>query len=379
MMSIFEIVLWGSFLCVFYAYIGYPILLLAISKMYRQIEPEDLSAEPSLSIIIPMHNEEKFIKNKMENIFSQDYPSENIELIIVSDASTDSSESIVEEYTQKENVVLLKSKERKGKANALNLGLVEAKGEVIVFTDASIELNRDSLRKIVKRFGDERIGCISGEDHIPETGGEGAYGRYELSLRNLESKVSSIVGASGSFYAQRKKICQPFVEGMAPDFLSVLNTVEQGYRAVTEPEAIGVMGSVKSSQDEFQRKVRTLLRGMTTMFYKKQLLNPLKYGFFAFELFSHKIMRWLVPFFLLGILIGNIGLLNIGFYQFTFLLQILFYLVALLAAFHIAKFDEKLFGKIPLYFLNVNIAIFVAWVKYFSGVRQEIWAPSKRA
>ena len=171
--------------------------------------------------------------------------------------------------------------ERKGKAGALNRALLEACNEIVVFSDASIILEPNALKKIVNRFRSENIGCISGEDYIPGGGGEGAYGRYELFLRNLESSVGSIVGASGCFYAQRRSLCEPFKEGMAPDFLSVLKTVEKGYRAVTEPMARGVMESVSKSKQEFDRKVRTLLRGMTTLMAFKHLINPLQYGVFG--------------------------------------------------------------------------------------------------
>ena len=130
----------------------------------------------------------------------------------------------------------------------MNLGLQKAQNEIVIFSDASIILKPDALKKIVGKFIDPRIGCISGEDHIPGGGGEGAYGKYELALRNLENRAGSIVGASGCFYAQRRALCEPFREGMAPDFFSVLETVEKGYRAVTEPEATGVMKSVSDPQ-----------------------------------------------------------------------------------------------------------------------------------
>ncbi|MCK4587537.1 MAG: glycosyltransferase family 2 protein, partial [Gammaproteobacteria bacterium] len=373
-----ELIFWVSLAGVAYAYVGYPLVLFIIGKCVKRPPNIDTVVTPSISILIPAHNEERVIKEKLENVLALEYPEDKIEILIISDGSTDATESIVEAYEQTGKVKLFRSTERKGKANALNIGLSNATGDVLVFMDASMELKNNALIEITRRFNDPAIGCISGEDFIPESGGEGAYGRYELWLRNLESRISSIVGASGSFYAQRREICVPFVEGLAPDFLSVLNTVEKGYRAITEPAAIGTMASVKNAQDEFQRKVRTLLRGMTTLFYKKQLLNPFLFGFFVFELISHKLMRWMVPFFLIAILVTNIYLLDQALYKIIFVLQAVFYLFAILAGLKLVGLNNTLIGKIPLYFVNVNLAIIAAWFKYFIGVRQEIWTPSNR-
>lgn len=190
--------------------------------------------------------------------------------------------------------------------------------------------------------------------------------------------MGSIVGASGSFYAQRKELCAPFIEGMAPDFLSVLCTVEHGFRAITEPRAVGTMSSAKSSKQEFQRKVRTLVRGLAAIFYKKQLMNPFKFGVFSFILLSHKLARWSVPFFLMLLLLSNMLLVGESFYLAFFILQCLFYVVAVIAGYASAAVARTVVGKVALYFSMANIAILIAWIKYFSGFRQEVWEPTKR-
>jgi cellulose synthase/poly-beta-1,6-N-acetylglucosamine synthase-like glycosyltransferase len=268
--------------------------------------------------------------------------------------------------------------ERRGKAAGLNAGLQHATNEILVFSDASIALEPDSLRKIVQRFGDPEIGCVSGEDRIAGSGGEAWYGRYELMLRRLESEVGSIVGASGSFYAQRRSLCAPFVEGLAPDFLSVLRTVEQGARAISDPDAVGAMTSVKDPRDEFERKVRTLLRGITTLFEHAHLLNPFRYGLFSFALWSHKVMRWLAPCFLVLALVTPIALLPSPWYSAILAVQVAFYLAALAALAQWGRIDRTLFGKIALYFSTVNAAVLAAWYRYGRGVRQELWTPSRR-
>ncbi len=268
--------------------------------------------------------------------------------------------------------------ERGGKARALNHGLKHATGEVVCFSDASIVLDRDALATLVANFRDPAIGCASGEDVIAGGGGEGLYGRYELALRRLESKVHSIVGASGSFYAQRRSLCGEFPEGMAPDFLSVLNTVEQGYRAISDSGARGSMTSLSSSQAEFQRKVRTILRGISTLFLKWRLLNPLRFGVFALELISHKLMRWCVPFFLIVLFVSNLFLLDQAAYVVFLIGQIVFYALAMLSWLGVPLVEKSLAGRIAAYFTIVNVATLVAWWKYASGVRQEIWNPTRR-
>ena len=373
-----EFIFWLSFTGVVYAYFGYPIALWLLGKLKTKEKIfSDGDFTPSVSIIIPAHNEERVIAEKLQNTFQLEYPGESIELIIVSDGSTDQTANIAQQANGPIDIRFFELKERGGKAAALNLGLEKSDSEIIVFSDSSIMLDKEAIRNIVKPFQDKCIGCVSGEDHIREGSGEGAYGKYELFLRNQESKVYSIVGASGSFYAQRKSLVAPFIEGVAPDFLSVLNVAEQGYRSVTEPSAFGEMESVKSVQGEFQRKIRTFIRGMSALFLKKNLMNPFRYGIFSFLLISHKLIRWLVPFFLMLLFLSNAFILDGVFYFTVMFSQVTFYILALLTYMN-DNLSNKLYGKIPLYFSIVNIAIFIAWFKYIMGVRQEIWDPSNR-
>jgi len=371
-------IFWISLFIVFYAYFGYPIVLALIGKLVRKpVKRPHGDYTPKISVLIPVYNEENVIREKVENTLKLNYPTSEIEVLFISDGSDDRTNEIIDSY-QSDFIRLIPLNERKGKANALNVGLKESKNDIIIFSDASILLDKNSIKEIVQPFYDAAIGCVTGEDHIKDSGGEGAYGRYELWLRNLESKVHSIVGASGSFYAQRKHLCEQFGGGLAPDFLSVLNTVEKGYRAVAEPRAFGFMTSVQSTADEFNRKIRTLIRGISVLFYKKSLLNITHYGTFSFCLISHKLIRWLVPFFLISLYISNIYAATTIFYSVFLILQSVFYFLAILAYFNVAGLGEILFGKIALYFTMVNVSIFIAWKRYWSGVRQEIWDPSKR-
>ncbi|HFD31633.1 MAG TPA: glycosyltransferase family 2 protein [Gammaproteobacteria bacterium] len=375
-----EIIFWLSLLGIIYAYFGYPVALAIWAHLKAM--PVNRAVDnfyPEISIIIPAYNEEAVIEKKIENTLSLAYPKDKMELIVVSDGSSDDTNKIVGALAGKYGFNFIEVNKRQGKANAVNAGLSAATADIIIFSDSSIMLDSKALEEIVKGFFDKKVGLISGEDHIPDdNGGEGLYGQYELFLRNQESKTGSIVGASGSFYAQRKDLCLPFMEGLAPDFLSVLNTVEKGYRAITEPRAFGIMSALKSTKDEFHRKTRTLIRGMTTLWYKRKLMNPVKYKGFAFVLISHKLMRWLVPFFMLFVFVANIFLLHSLFYLTIFIIQIIFYAAAVFAWKEIINMNEKIYGKIPLYFCSVNYAIFYSWFKYILGARQEIWEPTKR-
>jgi glycosyltransferase involved in cell wall biosynthesis len=234
------VLFWLSFGGVAYAYFGYPLLLM----VWGGLRPSPIRTRnaplPAISIILPVHNEASQLGERIDELLRLHYPSERLELVIVSDGSTDGTVGIAEAYARRDHrvrVVVLG--ERQGKGGAINAGLATASHDIVVFIDAGISLETHSVEALVRPFADPRVGSVSGEDHIAGGGGEGLYGRYELFLRQRESMINSIVGASGSFYAQRKGLCPTFREGFAPDFLAVLHAVDHGYRAVTEPRARG--------------------------------------------------------------------------------------------------------------------------------------------
>ncbi len=368
---------WLSVVGILYPYLGYPVVLSLLGRVVSRRRAAGSGRLPSVTMIVPVHNEAARIDRKVWNTASLRYPADRLQVLFVSDGSTDETASIFERC-RTPAMRLLELPGRGGKAAALNAALEHALNDILVFSDASIELEPDALENIVQPFQDARVGCVSGEDRIAESGGEGLYGRYELWLRRLESNVHSIVGASGSFYAQRRVLCAPFPEGMAPDFLSVLRTVEQGYRAVSEPTAIGAMSSLTDTKQEFERKVRTLIRGISALFAHAHLLNPLRFGRFAFALWSHKVLRWTVPFFLIGALLAPLGLLESPFYASMLAAQALFYVSAVAALIQWAGVHRSLPGRIALYFATVNLAILAAWLRYARGVRQELWTPTAR-
>lgn len=376
-----EVMFWLCAALTFYVYVGYPALLWLLGRrLSRQAAGTTGTADaPTVSMIIPAHNEQDTIGAKIRNCQALVYPADRLEVVFVSDGSTDGTPDLIRAALS-DRITLLELPSRSGKAAALNAGLARARGDIVLFTDASIQLEDVAVQNLVRPFADPGIGCVSGEDWIEGGGGEGLYGRYELFMRRQESAIGSIVGASGSLYAQRRVLCDSFPPNLAPDFFSVLKTVDAGYRAISEPTARGRMTALANASDEFNRKVRTLLRGMTTMAAYKHLLNPWRHGVFAFALLSHKIGRWLVPVFIVGALLASAYLARTSmFYAVLVALQVAVYLAALVGwAAPAGWFGSTMPVRVAVYFVSSNAAVLVAYLKYVAGTRQEIWAPSNR-
>jgi len=374
-----ELIFLGAAFLIGYAYIGYPITLGLLASLRSRPPFSTGAALPTVSLIVPVHNELANIEAKIANNASLEYPSERLEVIYVSDGSTDGTDEYLAAHAGSRARVL-RLPTRSGKGAALNAALAAAKNEIVVFTDASILLAPDALRHLVRPFQAADIGCVSGEDRIAgSAGGEAIYGRYELMLRRYEGRLGSIVGASGSFYAQRRALCAPFLPNLAPDFLSVLRTVEQGFRAVSEPTASGTMPAVRRTSDEFQRKVRTLLRGITTLVEFAHLLNPVKYGVFSLELLAHKGLRWSVPFLMLSCVAANVVLAaRSPVYAAVLVIHLAFYATAVVGLAGPAALRRSLPARVAAYLIVSNAAVLVAWWKYVTGIRQEVWSPSQR-
>ncbi len=369
-----------SVLLIFHAYFGYPISLMIIG-MLRNKKVAKKEFTPPLSLIITVFNEEKRITEKLENSLKLDYPREKLQIIIASDGSTDNTNEIVRSYKQ-QGIELLEVINRGGKENAQKEAVQHATGEIIVFSDVATIIEPHGLKTISSNFADSTVGCVSSVDKVlgkdGKPCGEGAYVRYEMWLRKLESGVSSLVGLSGSFFAARKEVCQDFSGDMQSDFRTVLNSMRMGLRGISDPETIGFYPDVADNKKEFHRKVRTVLRGQTVFFRNLEFLNFFRYGLFTYQYFCHKLLRWLVPFFLISALITN-WIIAFGSFIFTLILCLHCAFYAL-AAIGMTKrtIAEKTIIKIPLYFLTVNAAILVAWFRYFSGSRLVMWTPSQR-
>jgi len=373
-----EALFWISLAAVIYPYAIYPALLVAWNRLTGRRAPlPDLTHRPSVSVVLPVHNEARRIEAKVRNLLELDYPDDRLQLIVVGDGCTDDT---LERAARAggSRVAVRPLPNRAGKAAALNAGLELATGEIMVFTDAGILLDRGALASLVGHFAQAEIGCVSGEDYVEGGGSEGMYGRMELFVRREEARLHSIAGASGCFYGMRRALCRPFRPGMAPDFLSVLDTVRSGHRAVCEPAARGAMTATSSQSAEFSRKARTFLRGLTALFGNAALLNPLRCPAFAFILWSHKLMRWLGPVSLVLCLLSAFALKDHTLYAFMLYAQVVFYGMALAALAWPDAVGRIGVARISGFFLLVNAAAGQALLQWLTGVRQEIWEPTRR-
>ena len=375
-----EAVFWMSVGVVIYAYFGYPLLLLVLSKVVkRTVKVQDIT--PRVTIIIPNYNEKKRIAQKLDNMLAVDYPRELMEIIVASDCSTDGSDDIVRSYADR-GVKLVRQNERRGKHYVQGLALQEATADIIVFTDASILLPEDAIRKIVRNFADPTIGCVSSTDRILAEDGtvntEGVYIRYDMLLRKLESVVGSSTGMSGSFYAARKVLCEDWIPNMSNDFYIPIRAVMGGYRAILDQEVFGYYRLVGSYKHEFIRKVRTIVHGLQVLFHYADIMNVFRYPFYSVEIISHKLGRWVVPFFMLWAFVTNIFLAGQSlFYYITMIAQAAFYVIAILA-FIAPGFKSIMPVRIVYFFTMANASILWAWVRYLGGEMYESWEPSKR-
>lgn len=370
---------WASISLIVYTYLGYPLMLMVLSRFRSRTVEAGKDYLPHVTLIVTVFNEEQRLQKKIANTLELDYPRDKLEIIFASDASTDTTDDIIRSYGGK-GIKLVRSPYRGGKENAQKCAIEQAKGEIIVFSDVATMLGKDGIRNIVSNFADQSVGCVSSEDRFinPDgtISGEGAYVRYEMWLRSLESRVNSVVGLSGSFFAARKGICKNWPTNIPSDFNTLLNTIRAGYRGISDPHSVGVYNNIKDEKKEFDRKVRTITRGISALFADTSLMNPAAYGMFSWQLISHKLMRWLVPWLLITALFSNAYL---AFFKrrcaLLLMMQAIFYLSAYLGS---RPPHKSYLLKIPFYFIQVNRAIAVAWLRYLKGERFVTWIPSSR-
>jgi glycosyltransferase involved in cell wall biosynthesis len=374
------IAFWACVAFVIYAYAGYAVCLAVVARIHgtRPVRKDDVT--PRVSFIIAAHNEAKRIVAKIENTLAQDYPKDRFEIIVTSDCSTDGTDDLVRGYASR-GVRLVRATERLGKENAQRHAIEAASGDVLVFSDAATRLDPDGVRNIVKSFADPSVGCVSSVDRmLDSTGqptGEGGYVRYEMKLRSLESTVGSLVGLSGSFFAARREVCRPWRTDVPSDFTTVLNAVSQGYRGVSDSDAIGYYPDLADASKEYARKVRTVVRGVSGLLKHADLLNPFKHGMFAWQLFSHKLCRWLVPFAMMAALVLNLVLaVSHVMYRPLAVLHVGGYVLALLAL----KWPTSPLRPLrPIgYLVLANASIVSAWVRLVRGQQYVLWTPSER-
>lgn len=376
-----ELVFWLLAVATAYSYFIYVILLQVLPKRRTYAALDGDADLPKVSLIITAYNESSRISEKLQNSLALDYPRELLEIIVASDCSEDGTDGIVENFAPG-RVRLVRADERKGKEYAQYCAIQQAAGEILVFSDVATSISPEAIHSLVDYFRDPQIGAVSSEDHfVSQDGtvvGEGAYVRYEMWLRRLESDCAGLVGLSGSFFAARASVCQQWDIYSPSDFNTALNCVKQDLIAVTAPDVQGHYKDIVEAKREYQRKVRTVLRGMTALLRHPEVLSYRRFGLFSLQLWSHKIMRWAVPWLLVALLVVSFLLWNHGpVYRFALFAQLGFYTVGLLGAM-IPSLRE--FGPVRMiyFFLLVNIALAEALIKLIKGDRIYVWKPSQR-
>ncbi len=375
-----------------YAYVGYPLALWIASALRRRGPGVPTIADwhatgewPSVSITLPVHNEERVVARTLDAILALEYPKDRLHVLVVSDASTDRTDEIVRGYADR-GVELVRLPERSGKSAAENAARRHLRGELVVNTDASVRLDPSALKRLVVAFADPTVGIASGRDvSVANPGdlvnvGESRYVGYEMWVRDLETHLGGIVGASGCFYASRTPLHMEIVpEAQSRDFAASLAAREQGFRSVAIHAAVCYVPRTSSIRREYHRKVRTMTRGLETLFFKRRLLNPLRYGFFAWKLLSHKLARWLVPW---ALVIGAAGLGGLAT-AFAWAQFAAAGLVALVATGLLAWWwpsDARMpraIGLAAYVFWGVAAGIH-AWLKALRGDLDPIWEPTRR-
>lgn len=379
-----------SLFSILYAYIGYPIALLLFKNMVQK--KSGAGSEPkTFSIIIAARNEKDNIRKKLDDTLSLEWSdgksvgevligSNELEVIVADDASDDGTSEIVEEYSSR-GIKLSKSQVRGGKEVAQKFAVDNSKGEIIIFTDTKVSLSRDILIKAKGYFQDSGIGALSSvdrvEDHSGESG-EGAYVKYEMWVRQLESEVNSLVGLSGSCFLVRREVALGMSDKLASDFYSATECVRLGMRSLLANDIVGTYKAVTDSNREFERKVRTVLRGMGAVVAQPEVFDAPTYKFFTFQVISHKIYRWLVPwFFVLLYLVTLILKSSSCFWGLVFWGQTFVLGAAVLGYF---KPDTRKYFlvRLPFFFVLSNAAILVASTRLLSGETITVWNPSNK-
>ncbi|MGI9628545.1 MAG: glycosyltransferase [Longimicrobiales bacterium] len=370
-----------------YALVGYPLVLrlLRACGVRRESVLSSQGGWPSITITVPAYNEEAQIADTIESLLGVEYPGER-QILIVSDASSDSTDDIVRGF-QGRGVEFVRMAERTGKTELENQVASMARGEIVVNTDASIRLDPFAAVRLVECFEDDRVGVATGRDiskgasdHDANVG-EAGYVGMEMGLRDLESDVNGLIGASGSLYAIRRDLHDyRLAGGLSRDFAAALVARINGFVTVSVPTALCTVPRATSIQREYRRKVRTVTRGMSTLWHFKVLLNPLRYGLFAWMLWSHKVARWSIPVLGLGLLVG-LALQVPGSPVALLFTSIALVGLAVGGSAWVASAKGRELPKwlsLMAYGLASNVAVLHAWPRALLGQRQAIWEPTRR-
>lgn len=378
-----EWIFWILLLLGVYPYVLYPVAVRALGHiLHRKVDAAD-DFLPRVTVLTAAFNEAAHIEATVRNKLQQDYPAELLDIIVVSDESSDGTDEIVRRIAAEDpRVRLIRQVPRQGKTSGLNLAMPEARGEIVVFADANSIYRPDTLRRLLRNFADPRVGYVTGKMvYVNPDGslvGDGcsAFMRYENALRAAETQVGSVVGVDGGVDAVRRVLYKPMRADQLPDFVLPLTVVEQGYRVVFEPEANLTEDTLTTEGSEYRMRVRVALRALWALWDKRALLNPFRFGLFAWQLWSHKVLRYLSFLPLAGAMAINWLLLSTGhIYVLAAAGQIVFLLFTAAALIGPRAVGQSSLGRYCFYFALLNWASAVAFTRFLRGQKQVLWQP----
>jgi cellulose synthase/poly-beta-1,6-N-acetylglucosamine synthase-like glycosyltransferase len=374
------VVFWASVGAMAYVYVGYPLLLFLVSRVVtRKVAKAPVT--PTVTMIIAAYNEEAVIAKKLDNSLALDYPADKLDILVASDGSKDATNRIVREYEARHpGRVTLLDNPRAGKTAGQNRAAEVARGEILVFSDASTMYDANAVRAMAANYADPAVGSVGGDVRYVRDGeeatskGRQAYWNYEASIRRWESQIFTVIGATGCIYSMRKSLYTHLDPAAISDFVQPARALLKGYRSVVEDDAIcWEVAESKQMGDELSRRARVVNRGLRGVSYMPEALNPVRHPFLLFQLISHRLLRWGIPFFLIAAFVANAFLLDAWFYRLTFAAQVAFYGAALagLVLDRVGIRPKGLF--VPLYFCLVNLAPLIAVWSLLKGEKKIVW------
>ncbi len=393
-MKSLEITFWLSLIIVFYTYLGYGIVLYLLVKMKELFSEQKAKALPEkenlpeVTLFITAFNEEAVVKDKMDNCRALDYPNDKLKIVWVTDGSNDNTNYLLKAYSE---VTVLFQPERQGKTAALNRGMRFISSPIVIFTDANTMINREAIMEIASEFSDSKAGCVAGEKRIATKekdaavgGGEGIYWKYESTLKALDSRLYSAVGAAGELFAIRKELFEEMErDTLLDDFILSLRIAQKGYKIAYCDKAYAIESASASMNEEEKRKVRIAAGGLQSIWRLRSLLNVFRYGTLSFQYISHRVLRWsLTPVLLFLMLPLNIILvseMSTDIYVILLFLQVLFYVLGLWGYYLSTKQIKNKILFIPYYFLFMNVNVFKGFIYLKNKNINGIWEKAKRS
>jgi cellulose synthase/poly-beta-1,6-N-acetylglucosamine synthase-like glycosyltransferase len=386
-MRIVTVIFLMSSLALLHTYVLYPVVLWVIRKslnlpLVNFVTPPKIVGDaseswPAVSVIIPFHNETKWVARKLENTFSCDYPQDRLDVIAVSDGSEDTTNDILDTY--KGRAYIIAYHPRRGKATALNAGAAKARGTILIFTDANVLIEPKAIRAMVARYQDQTVGAVSGKIALQSEGtgeplGEGLYMRYEQWLYSLESQIETMIVGDGALFSMRRELFKPLSpDTVTDDFSLALCVIANRKRLVYEPQANGTEVVIPNVRAEFCRKVRMIAGGYQAVGRFRYLLNPLRFPLVAFQLFSHKLLRWWAPFFLSAVFVAAALKASEGIpFAVAFAVQCLFYTLAGVGWLS-AGLRQWRIVYLPYYFVVTNLAALHGFWRFVQGRQTSTW------